>query len=304
MLKENGHDVTVNFGQVDDYNAFDAVYVYHGEFSGGLNIFGGVEQADGSYWLRLSNTKVPVYSLGIDFPSYHEMIKNRLDRSLERGKQPLKEWLAIDLNNLKKIYETAQTVVHPTSTDKLVIGDSHATSLYRPGWMVNSVPFTTLYGALNRGLESYIHKDVNELDIYFGNIDIRHHLCRVPGDPLENTVHLVKSLIKSARKLPTRTVRVYEPLPIENESRSIPTTGFYEGKPFWGSWAQRNEVRNKFIQTLKENETGFSLVHWTAGLMNKEGELDFAYMEKPRSVHLARHSYPYWTGEDISADFK
>ena len=31
-------------------------------------------------------------------------------------------------------------------------------------------------------------------------------------------------------------------------------------------------------------------------LLNKKGELDFDYMEKPQSIHLSREYYPYWTG--------
>jgi hypothetical protein len=30
--------------------------------------------------------------------------------------------------------------------------------------------------------------------------------------------------------------------------------------------------------------------------MNKAGELDFKYMEKPKSIHLSREFYPYWNG--------
>ena len=30
--------------------------------------------------------------------------------------------------------------------------------------------------------------------------------------------------------------------------------------------------------------------------VHQKGELDFAYMEKPQSIHLSREYYPYWNG--------
>jgi len=34
--------------------------------------------------------------------------------------------------------------------------------------------------------------------------------------------------------------------------------------------------------------------------MNDKGELDFEHMEKPKSVHLSRASYPHWQGRKWS----
>jgi hypothetical protein len=31
-------------------------------------------------------------------------------------------------------------------------------------------------------------------------------------------------------------------------------------------------------------------------MINPAGELDFKYMEKPKSVHLSREFYPHWQG--------
>ena len=43
-------------------------------------------------------------------------------------------------------------------------------------------------------------------------------------------------------------------------------------------------------------EKEYGIIRWTNYLLNKDKELDFKYMEKPRSIHLSREYYPYWTG--------
>jgi hypothetical protein len=45
----------------------------------------------------------------------------------------------------------------------------------------------------------------------------------------------------------------------------------------------------------------FPVFLWVDHMINDKGELDFEYMEKPKSVHLSRASYPYWTGADWNA---
>ena len=42
----------------------------------------------------------------------------------------------------------------------------------------------------------------------------------------------------------------------------------------------------------------------TKRFKNPKGELDFKYMEDRGSVHLARHSYPYWNGEQKPMDLE
>ena len=44
MLKQTGVDIEINWGgKIEDHNAFDEMYVYHGsDWTGGLNFFGGV----------------------------------------------------------------------------------------------------------------------------------------------------------------------------------------------------------------------------------------------------------------------
>ena len=103
-----------------------------------------------------------------------------------------------------------------------------------------------------------------------------------------------------------KRVSIYEPLPIENESRKIPKSGWHKGTPFYGNWTQRNKIRNVFIESLEEycEKNDINLIRWTNKLLNSSKELGFEYMEKPQSVHLSREYYPYWTGDDSSlSDF-
>ena len=302
MIKQTGVDIEVNYGgKIEDHNQYDAMYVYHGnDWAGGLNLFGGMTAFPYAFNTRnFSQFKGKVYSIGIDFPPYHEMIQDRLDKG--KGKAIQQEWLDVDLVNLKRMHEEAETIDLISSSDKLVIGDSHAISLYRPGWLVNSVPFKTLNGALNRGLDQFVAdikpiEEINNLDIYFGNIDIRHHLCRLEGDSIELTTELAKRYLDHAESLSVDNVSLYELLPIEDESRKVPKSGHYKGQAFWGSREERNECRLAFKEYLESNCDKCQIVSWVNKLQNGEGQLDFKCMEKPRSIHLSREYYPYWTG--------
>ena len=93
-------------------------------------------------------------------------------------------------------------------------------------------------------------------------------------------------------------VAAYELLPIENESRVLPKTGYYKGTPFYGSWDQRNAVRLIFKDEMKKlcAQGSVNFIEWVDPLLNDKGELDFECMEKPKSVHLSRASYPHWQG--------
>lgn len=302
MIRQTGVDIDVNWsGKIEDHNQYDVMYVYHGnDWSGSMNVFGGVKGFPYAFNTRnFSKFKGKVYSLAIDFPPYHEMIQERIDKAKEKGGEIQEEWLDVDIDNLKRMYDTAETIKWVEHNPNLVIGDSHSICMYRPGWMVNSVPFKTLNGALNDGLQSYIDMagtGFEKLECYFGNIDIRHHLCRIEGDPLQNTRDLAERYIKAVEALPINDVAIYELLPIEDESRKLPKSGYYKDKPFWGSWEQRNECRLEFRNYLETHATRARIIRWVDGLTNKNGQLDFDYMEKPQSIHLSREAYPHWTG--------
>lgn len=303
MIKQTGVDITINWsGKIEDHNQYDEMYVYHGnDWSGGMNVFGGVKGFPYVANTRnFSKFKGKVYSLAIDFPPYHEMIQERIDKAKEKGNEIQPEWLEVDIDNLKRMYETAETIKHPMMTDKLVIGDSHSICMYRPGWTINSVPFKTLNGALNDDLLTYLDGfgNIEELECYFGNIDVRHHLCRIEGNHVQNAIDLAERYITAVEALPINKVSIYELLPIEDISRKLPKSGYYKDQPFWGTWEERNECRLAFREHLEKRSTITKIIRWVDPLMNKKGQLDFDYMEKPQSIHLSRASYPHWTGEE------
>jgi len=71
-------------------------------------------------------------------PNYSELIGARIAKTPPEKVHP--SWGTIDLENLKQVEDVAIRMRFPTMQPNLVMGDSHAISLYRPGWTVNSVP--------------------------------------------------------------------------------------------------------------------------------------------------------------------
>ena len=277
--------VDVNWGgeAVTDHNDYDVVYVYFGsDWTGGLNLFGGIKAFPYAWNIRnFSKFKGKVYSLAIDFPNIDEMIAERIRIGQSKNAEIQPEWLEVDIENLARMRRESTTVRFPHITDKIVIGDSHAICMHRPGWTVNSVPFKTLNGALNTGLQTFIEEvrpifNVTSLECYFGNIDVRHHLCRIEGDPIQNARKLAMRYVDAVVALPISKKAIYELLPIENESRKLPQTGYYKGKPFWGKWNEREAVRREFNDACEDlcKSHDVEFIRWTSYLLNAKGELE------------------------------
>jgi hypothetical protein len=312
QLKQTGRDITVNMTRDlyhEDFNKFDDLYVYHGnDFSGGVNLFGGMKAFPYvDNFRNFSKFKGNVYSLVIPYPSVYAELKKKYDEHISKDKEIDPLWHEVDWNNLVRMEREAVTI-DPNLLVKyprIAAGDSHAICMYRPGWMNNSVPFKTLHGALKVGIQHFIKPygdNFEEIEFYFGNIDIRHHICR--QDNSDSAIEdLVKEYVKQAKEVANefgaKTVRLYELLPPENESRSLPKTGFFKGTPFYGTWSDRNNARLHFKYCL-EQECGGRVepFFWVDKLINNRGELDFSYMERPHSVHLSREYYPHWQGRE------
>lgn len=302
MTAERGEspDITINYGNDEtDYDQYDLVYVYHGnDWGGTLNLFGGPAGiSDKGGLVKLFRLPVDkVISIGIPMPDYPALLRKRLKPGQKFGNV---------LDDLPESIEHQHVSILGATyegSNKLVIGDSHAICMYRPGWDVLSIPFKTLHGALNAGMKQLIKDNhlllgaYDEFEFYFGNIDIRHHLMRQPN-PEAAAIDLAERYFNQVSAFQGKK-RIYEPLPIEDVSRKLPKTGYYKGTPFFGSWDERNSVRNFFADSLEQlcENSDVEFVRWTDYLKNKDGQLDFKHMEKPRSVHLARASYPYWRG--------
>lgn len=320
MIREaTGDEVVVNFGGnvCHDFNEFDKVYVYHGnDWSGGLNLYGGTKGFPYAWNFRnLTQYKGEVYSLGIPFPDYHRQLTEKLAQDRGNGHTPDPAFDKVDWDNLAKM-ELCDVIRYPHVTGNIVIGDSHSICMYRPGWVVNSVPFKTLRGALKSGLEQFVMdpysdcSEVRRVECYFGNIDLRHHFCRTEtkeGTDLWPTPEdLAYDYFIAASRLKEtfpqlQDVGIYELLPCEEEARKLPQSGYFMKQPFWGSWSERMEARNRFNNRIEElcksnPETKVHFIRWTQYLLNKKGELNLHAMEYKKSVHLSRMSYPHWNG--------
>ena len=102
MLRQNGTKVDIDFsGKLLDNEQFlskyDVMYVYHGNnWDGKLNLYGGMTDFRHIGKLRnFSKFKGKVYSLGIKFPRYHELINERLIRAKEINPG----WFELDMKN-------------------------------------------------------------------------------------------------------------------------------------------------------------------------------------------------------------
>ena len=317
MLREDGWDLVANISgeyYESDFNKFDSLITYHGnDWAGSVNLFGGLANFPYIHNFvnfskfrnhQASHHNPGIYSLMIDMPDYAGMIKALMDRPSSRGKvNPV--WLKADFKNLKLMQERSITV-KPKPRDRVVAGDSHTICMYRPGWETNAVQFKTLHGAMKMGLEQFVSfrrpmKELKEIEFYFGNIDIRHHLCRQP-DPIQAAKDLAMNYYCEVEKIRFNgPKRIYELLPIENERRSLPKTGYFDGTPFFGSWKLRDDCRLAFRDELLRVEKeigGAEVILWVDKYLNinPAGELDFSSMEVPHSVHLSRASYPHWQG--------
>jgi hypothetical protein len=309
MLREDGWDIAANISgehYIKDFNRFAELVVYHGnDWTGSVNLFGGLAKFPYIHnFVNFSKFQGPVHSLMIDMPDYAGMIRGLMDRPSSQGKiNP--EWLEADFDNLRAMQDRCVTI-KPLPRKRVVAGDSHTTCMYRPGWDVNAVIYKTLYGALKTGLEGFVTfnrplNELEEIEFYFGNIDVRHHLCRQP-EPLAASRELARRYYEAVAGLDfDGPRRVYELLPIENPRRSLPKTGYYDGSPFFGSWSDRNDCRLAFRDELLRCEKeigGVEVVLWVDKYLtiNEVGELDFSSMEQPHSVHLSRAVYPYWRG--------
>ena len=106
-------------------------------------------------------------------------------------------------------------------------------------------------------------------DDCFGPLDVKYDFPTITKNTFTNREHTYW--------------RYFELLPIENESRKIPQSGYYKKEPFHGSWQERTDARNQFNDYIEKQ---YGIKRWTKHLYNQEGELDFKYMEKPQSIQL------------------
>jgi hypothetical protein len=180
--------------------------------------------------------------------------------------------------------------LHANSTKKLVRGDSHSLSAWRPGFGLDRTDGKTLFGFL-KDADSLIeewNQKYDEVVLYFGNIDIRFHLMR-QDNPAEAVGDLIRRYVEFAKKLNNATL--VNLLPVEHESRKLPGTGLYLKQPYFGT----RQERSRLVDTANRimNNSGLKTLQWPNEWIDEDGTKMFEYMEPKQSVHLKPKYYMF-----------
>jgi hypothetical protein len=175
-------------------------------------------------------------------------------------------------------------------TRKLVRGDSHSLSVWKPGYGLDRTDGKTLFGFLKDAdsLVTELNEKYDEVILYFGNIDLRFHLMR-QDNPQAATGELFRRYVEVAKKLNNATL--VNLLPIEHESRKLPGTGLYLKKPFFGTRQERMILRDTANRIM--NNSGLNTLQWPDGWIDEDGMKMFEYMEPKQSVHLKPKYYMF-----------
>ena len=180
--------------------------------------------------------------------------------------------------------------LHGNTTRKLVRGDSHSLSVWRPGFGLDRTDGKTLFGFLKDAdtLVDNWNEKYDETVTYFSNIDLRFHLMRQP-DPKEAIKELFSRYMEFSNRLHNNTVVGL--LPVENESRKLPGTGLYLKKPFFGAREERMELRQIAHDIIESS--GQKHYMWPEEWVDQDGTKMFEYMEPKQSVHLRPRHYMF-----------
>ena len=277
----------------DPWSEYDVIILDWGmEFKGTFNVFGGANN-DLYYRLKqLLDYNGEIISANIPFPDISNFIKTRLKTGTSLFK-------TLDPENFKLKLIDIKWFDHVFESPNVCFGDSHILSAYHPGYMIFRNDGLTLHSALDKKIKNFIPSFTEKLIIYLSSIDIRHHLLRLYPNIDDAIVAQSFQLIefeKQLKELNLKYIKIIKILPIEFENRKLPKTGYYKNKPFWGNINDRSklvEYTNNFFEniSLKNNWETYS---WPENWYNIDPK-KFAeeYMEKPKSIHLGRHSYIY-----------
>lgn len=259
-----------------DYNNYDVIIINEGvNYKEGIfNFFGGVQQRQIDSLIKISNYKGILYSVNYEV-NYNNLIKKRKE-----------------LNNIDISFKIPSVIDLSKVNNKLILGDSHSLSIYKPGYSISRNDGKTLYGFLKLGLNSFIDQNTNELIFYAGNIDIRFHIHEKGGKEIIKSLCLDLYEQVSFLKLKGIKVTLTHLIPIEDEDRKIPGTGKYKGYNFLGTKKERMDYVVYFNSLI--DRIAFSLelniIRWD---FNYEEGLLFSNMESKQSVHIRPEYYKY-----------
>ena len=295
MLQAAGwEDVTI-LGNHDTYEGYDVMIFYPGiSYNGNINFFFGIDDNVVRRFARIQDFDGPTFVLNHDMPLIGTTVGKRLankSTSLKVGQ--------LNLQKLDEICVDTKRLDYVENSSKLCFGDSHCFSAYLPGYSVCRNDGLTLYSTLRDGLKNVIEEnsglaveDLTHLTFYMGNIDIRHHLCR-QENPREKVHAMIIELSHQLKSLKIPNIEIVQALPIENISRKLPKSGYYKGTPYFGTWEERTKLVHTFNMSVDKIavENNWSVFRWPEAFLNEKGELEFDYMERPKSVHLNPLAY-------------
>lgn len=288
QLKSIGLDAEVinKSGDIHQYDVW--LVALPMEFAGSYNLFGGATDEPALRMQRLLDFQGEVFCLNREMPDVGAFAQSRM-----KSCSPI--WAELDIEGLTQKCKDIKTLDLTLDSNTFVLGDSHSVSVWQPGSNISRNDGKTLFGVLKEGMNSYIPKGTKHLITYFGNIDIRHHLCR-QDKPVESVKKLVKDYFEHLKSLNIEKVSVVKLLPIEFEDRRIPKTGWYKGTPFIGSQRERTQLMQIFNEEVSNLSTIYNMnvIEWPIDWYSTDPKY-FAdtYMEKPGSVHLSRAYYQY-----------
>lgn len=258
------------------------------EFQGSYNLFGGATDEPAERMQRLLDFQGEVFCINREMPDVGAFAQSRMKACSDL-------WKALDVEGLTEKCKHIQTVNLTLKSNTFVLGDSHSVSVWHPGSNISRNDGKTLFGVMREGMGNYIPEGTKHLITYFGNIDIRHHLCR-QEKPVDATKKLVKDYFEHLKSLNIEKVSIVKLLPIEFEERRIPKTGFYKGTPFIGSQRERTQLMQIFNEQIDNLKAIYNMnvIEWPSDWYSSDPKY-FAdtYMEKPGSVHLSRAYYQY-----------
>lgn len=243
-----------------DLSEYKNIYIDHGvNFSGSLNLFGGFtdECYEGCENLITAfNGDSKLFSLDLDITDidYVGQIESRIG-----GRTTSKFVNTEFLNDLEEALNSAETWdMDKIESDHIIIGDSHSLAYSSKDSRIYYQNGSTLYSTLKLGVAETIHdrvhrgtkyRDYKTVDLCFGSIDNRFHACRLDIDPRQVAKNYVEQCVFASKQLRTK-INICTPVPIEHESRRIPKSGMYKGQPFYGTYCERTEWLNDFIDHL------------------------------------------------------
>lgn len=259
----------------EDWDLYDTLIINEGvNYKEGVyNFFGGVSQKQIDKLVKYSKFKGKVYFINEPI-DYNDVCSKR--KELHDLNIPLKKANPIELSNC---------------FSKLILGDSHSISVYKPGYSISRNDGKTLHGFLKEGISNYVESLTDELVFYAGNIDVRFHIGRqmTPSNSIED---LCFKLEQQLKELNLDKISIVGLIPTENESRKIPGTGKYKGENFFQSREERQFYVKHFNRCYKEmcERNNWTFLEWD---FDYEKELPFEKMEARQSVHLRPSSYMF-----------